>query len=202
MIDADFLSSLGLFLIKDFIKPERCTALRKIISSTTANRARVVDAGKGVLDEETRRTYDHNVDEETRSEIYSQLLSVKPQLENHFGVILDGCVQPRFLAYQVGDFFRRHPDNTMQPDLPDSVKRRKVSVIVFLNDNDEDGIHPETFSGGTLNFYGLLPDPRLKNRSLPLKCRAGLLVAFRSDLDHEVRPITRGERFSVVTWFF
>jgi SM-20-related protein len=202
MVKTDFLSSLGLFVIKDFIEPERCSALRKVIAGTTAKRARVVDKGQQVLDEETRRTYDHFVDDETRSQMHSQLQSVIPQLEKHFDVKLSGCVPPRFLVYHIGDFFLRHPDNTMQPDLPESIKNRKVSVIVFLNDNDEEGTQSETFSGGTLNFYGLLPDARLKNRSIPLKCKEGLLVAFRSDLHHEVRPVTRGERYSVVTWFF
>jgi predicted 2-oxoglutarate/Fe(II)-dependent dioxygenase YbiX len=29
----------------------------------------------------------------------------------------------------------------------------------------------------------------------------GLLVAFRAETLHEVRPVTHGVRFSVVTWF-
>jgi predicted 2-oxoglutarate/Fe(II)-dependent dioxygenase YbiX len=29
-----------------------------------------------------------------------------------------------------------------------------------------------------------------------------LLVGFKSDVKHEVTPVTSGERFTLVTWFF
>lgn len=201
MVEASFLSTLGLFVIDNFLRPEECRVLRQAIKSTSADPAKVVDGGNNVLDQEMRRTYDHNVDDETRSQVHTKLMALKPQLENHFGVKLTGCTQPRFLAYRIGDFFRRHPDNSMRPALPEVIKSRQVSVVLFLNDNDEEADRPETFSGGTLNFYGLFSDSRLRDRSIPLKCKGGLLVAFRSDLDHEVRPITRGERYSIVAWF-
>jgi predicted 2-oxoglutarate/Fe(II)-dependent dioxygenase YbiX len=29
-----------------------------------------------------------------------------------------------------------------------------------------------------------------------------MLVAFRSDVLHQVSPVTKGERFTIVSWFF
>ena len=129
------------------------------------------------------------------------LLSRKRELESHFGVALSDCQQPAFLSYEAGNFFHRHQDNTYAADLPEFIHRRKVSVVVFLNDHCHED-RAETFSGGELTFYGLLNDSRLADKGIPLKCREGLLIAFRSDVKHEVRPVTRGERYTIVTWFY
>lgn len=71
-----------------------------------------------------------------------------------------------------------------------------MSVVVFLND----AAAPITFEGGQLRLYGVL-DPARDDLGVDLEPRAGTLVAFRSDLLHEVTPITAGDRFTVVTWF-
>ena len=201
MVDARFLSRLGLFVKEDFLSAHTCAEYINLARQTPATRAMVADGDKIMLDEETRRTYDVHVGNAAKEAVYSTLLSVRSDLENHFGVQLKDCIYPAFLSYRVGDFFHRHPDNTGNADLPESIKRRKVSVVVFLNDHDEQN-SPETFAGGELTFYGLMSDPRLENKGLPLRSKAGLLVAFRSDLKHEVRPVTHGERFTVVSWFY
>jgi predicted 2-oxoglutarate/Fe(II)-dependent dioxygenase YbiX len=75
-----------------------------------------------------------------------------------------------------------------------------VSVVVFLN---AQATHPveETFEGGALAFYGLMKAPGMEHAGIPLEPEAGLLVAFRSDVMHEVSPVTRGERYTLVSWF-
>ena len=50
-------------------------------------------------------------------------------------------------------------------------------------------------------LYDLLGQPGLKGAGFPLRGQTGLLIAFPSGLPHEVRPVTRGERLTVVTWF-
>ncbi len=105
---------------------------------------------------------------------------------------------PQFLVYRPGDFFRPHRDRAVEPE-DDVTKRRRISIVVFLNGTGET-ILPETFDGGALTFYGLLDDPRLRAVGYPLRAETGLLVAFRSDILHEVTPVSRGERHSVVAW--
>jgi predicted 2-oxoglutarate/Fe(II)-dependent dioxygenase YbiX len=41
-----------------------------------------------------------------------------------------------------------------------------------------------------------------ENVGLPLAGEAGLLIAFPSHLVHSVSPVTAGERYTLVTWFF
>lgn len=60
---------------------------------------------------------------------------------------------------------------------------------------------PQTFGGGALALYGLLNDARGQNYGFPLEPEQGQLIAFRSDLWHEVKPVTHGERFTIVSWF-
>ncbi|TMG81164.1 MAG: 2OG-Fe(II) oxygenase, partial [Betaproteobacteria bacterium] len=48
--------------------------------------------------------------------------------------------------------------------------------------------------GGSLRLY--TPD------ALDIAPRAGMLVAFPSDIPHEVLPVTAGVRDAVVDWFY
>jgi hypothetical protein len=49
-------------------------------------------------------------------------------------------------------------------------------------------------------LYGLL-GPASERHGLPIGGEPGMLVAFRSDVLQEVRPVTRGERQTVVSWY-
>jgi predicted 2-oxoglutarate/Fe(II)-dependent dioxygenase YbiX len=72
---------------------------------------------------------------------------------------------------------------------------------VFLNGSDAG--EPAGYSGGSLTFYGLMDDGAGgESVGLPLAGELGLLVAFPSDLLHSVSPVTAGERYTLVTWFF
>jgi predicted 2-oxoglutarate/Fe(II)-dependent dioxygenase YbiX len=121
-----------------------------------------------------------------------------PALETHFGTPLAGCETPGFLIYDTGAFFAPHKDTG--PDDPPDIRRRLVSAIVFLNQRSlepsDDG-----YDGGTLRFHGLLDGPYWESCPFSFEPDPGMLVAFRSDLLHEVQPVTRGRRFTVVTWF-
>jgi SM-20-related protein len=46
-----------------------------------------------------------------------------------------------------------------------------------------------------------MDDERARSVGFPLIGEAGLLLAFRPNLVHEVTPVTHGERCTVVTWF-
>jgi SM-20-related protein len=200
MIAADFFSRMGLFVIPNFLSHEMCDKLRSSIASAGWKPATVAEHGQDAHDLKYRKTKQHAVDQGSENELHSRLLAIRPQLETHFGVTLNGCRAPVFLSYSVGEFFRPHEDTSDDPDLQEGVKLRKVSAVVFINSNAEDG--PQTFSGGALVFYGLFPDtPELKSRGFPLKPEEGLLIAFSARMMHEVQPVTRGNRYSIVTWY-
>ena len=81
------------------------------------------------------------------------------------------------------------------------MQQRQVSVVLFLNSESEIP-NPDAYAGGSLTLYGLLQEPLWEKYGFSLKGETGLLVAFRSDVFHEVIPVTEGERFTVVSWFF
>jgi predicted 2-oxoglutarate/Fe(II)-dependent dioxygenase YbiX len=132
--------------------------------------------------------------------VLDRLEATRPGLEERFAegaLAWDGL---QVLVYRPGDFFRPHRDRSAEPG-NEVTQRRRVAIVVFLNGAGEASLpDPETFDGGALTFYGLLDDPRLRGVGYPLRAEAGLLVAFRPSVLHEVTPVSRGERHTVVAW--
>ncbi len=101
---------------------------------------------------------------------------------------------PLFCRYRQGGHFRAHRDRS--PDLLDApaVRSRRISLVCLLNDADETRGAP-AFDGGALVLY-----PEFLPVNAPL--RAGSIIAFSSDLLHEVRPVRLGTRYSAVAWLY
>lgn len=198
---ADFFRSLGLFAVKDFFDVAWCERLRLEAFSASKSHATVVKKSLERLDEGVRKTKWARVSAPTTATVKARLLAVKPRLERHFNMKLAGCEEPQFLAYKPGDFFRLHHDNADDPDALAYVRERQVSAVIFLN-SEAEALGPESYCGGALTFYGLMDDPHWKTYGFPLVGERGLLIAFRSDVLHEVTVVTRGERYSIVSWFF
>jgi len=200
MIAAEFFARLGLFVVPNFLSQDICAKLRSALASADWKPAPVAEGSQDTYDEEYRKTKQHTIDNASKEEMHVRLLAIREQLESHFRTPLSGCRAPLFLSYSVGDFFRAHADTTDDIDIPE-IKARKVSAVVFINRNSHEG--PETYSGGALVFYGLFPDdPQLRSRGFPLQPEEGLLIAFPSRMMHEVEPVMRGNRYSIVTWYF
>lgn len=88
--------------------------------------------------------------------------------------------------YPPGSFYAKHLDQFQ------SVAQRKVSVILYLNDDWQ----PQ--DGGLLRIYLEGPED---SRHIDVLPQGGTLVCFLSDrFHHEVLPATR-ERLSVTGWF-
>lgn len=72
------------------------------------------------------------------------------------------------------------PDNNQE--------QRKLSISVLLSD-------PKEFKGGKLQFEDL--DEEENNKILTTQ---GSIVVFPSYMRHRVTPVTKGERYSAVSW--
>lgn len=93
-------------------------------------------------------------------------------------VHIEGDTGYNVLRYKTGDFYKEHVDVTI-----DEVRNYTASVVL----NDE-------FEGGDFSFF---------NRELMYKLTKGDVIVFPSNVvfPHEVIPITKGTRYSIVTWY-
>ncbi|MFB2880455.1 2OG-Fe(II) oxygenase [Floridanema aerugineum] len=202
MPKADFFTSLGLFVVKDFFDLELCDKIRIESRDAVNNAASVLGKdGKYEVIEEIRKIKYSQVSEETINKVNSCLIAVKPKLEEHFKLELTDCETPQFLRYTKGDFYLPHSDSCNTDNAPQSVKNRQVSAVIFLSSESEE-LGEEYYGGGALTFYGLIKDPLWQKYGFSLNGEAGLLIAFRCEIWHEVEPIIFGERYTIVSWFF
>jgi SM-20-related protein len=202
MPSANFFTRLGLFAEPAFLDPDLCSRVCNEMASASRAPATVREAGDAYgVDEETRRTKLAEVPSETASLVEDRLVAIKPALERHFDLELEGVQKLGFLIYGKGDYFRRHVDRGPHADDAEFSKERQVSAVIFLNGESPEPA-PGNYGGGALTFYGLLGNGQGSGVGLPLAPEPGLLIAFASDVIHEVTPVTHGERYTVVTWFF
>ncbi len=201
MPTADFFSRLGLLVLKDFFDAELCARLQSETRLAAGGQAMITRKGTDLIDESVRRTKWVEVPASTNVFVEARLSALKPMLERHFCVVLKGCELPQFLIYKGGDFFLPHQDSQTDPDASTCVRERRVSVAIFLN-GEAQKPKQDFYGGGSLTFYGLIDDdPRWKPCGFGLIGEAGMLIAFRSDVMHEVTPVTHGARYTIVTWF-
>jgi SM-20-related protein len=198
----DFFSRLGVFHIRNFFDAEVCAKLRAEVRSARGVSTMIYKGGFAFgVDEEGRRAKSRKVSDETKLLVKRRLEEVRPSLEAHFGTGLRGIEGPDFLTYKPGDFFLAHRDSNADQDAPETLKDRRVSVVIFLNGESEER-DAAGYSGGSLTIFGMIDAPGWASKGFPLRGREGLLVAFRSELFHEVEPVTSGERHTIVSWFF
>lgn len=101
----------------------------------------------------------------------------------------------QFTKYDVGQFYDWHPDqhHYLYPDDDTNEnmrgKYRKLSTTLLLND-------PSEFEGGDLEFHFNMKETE-KATKLNSK---GSLIVFPSFVYHRVTPVTKGTRYSLVSW--
>ena len=106
---------------------------------------------------------------------------------------LDGCDSIQYGTYSDGGFYDWHVDEEAEIEpINGKYLVRKLSMTIWLNDPDE-------YEGGEFDIE--IKGPREDIRYETLKLSKGSIVIFPSDKWHRVRPVTSGERKSLVTWF-
>ncbi|WP_457154618.1 2OG-Fe(II) oxygenase [Mesorhizobium sp. P5_C1] len=145
---------------------------------------------------EVRRTRRAEVSPATEALVNALLARQKAALERHFGLALGNAEKPQFLHYREGDFFVPHQDGNT-PLIHDESRFRRISAVIFLNHQSDDP-SPANYAGGSLVLHGPYSGPHLR---VAMPALPGSLVAFRSETTHEVTPVTRNERFTIVSWY-
>ena len=102
----------------------------------------------------------------------------------------DWSESSQFTKYTKGQYYGWHIDSM---EIPTKGKIRKLSSIVLLSD-------PSKYKGGNLQF-------NFKNKELSnniVNCKElknrGTIVVFPSFLWHRVKSVTKGIRYSLVSW--
>lgn len=93
----------------------------------------------------------------------------------------------QFARYDVGDFYDYHQDaghNIVEYEK----ETRKLSMTVQLSD-------PNTYEGGNFYFYN-----GHKDETEPEIQEQGSILVFDSRMWHRVSPVTKGVRYSLVSW--
>jgi len=195
-----FFQQLGLFILPRFLDTDCCVEFCRQMAAAPAEKALITTShGEERLDLYSRKVDSSILPKEITTPLKQRLLEIQPALEQHFGIRLAGCESPEFLVYHPGDFFKPHRDGGGS-EVNDDIRRRRVSVVIFLNRESQEPAE-DAYGEGHLTFYGLLEGPQWEKCAFPLNAEPGLLIAFRSDKWHEVKPVSHGRRFTVVTWF-
>jgi predicted 2-oxoglutarate/Fe(II)-dependent dioxygenase YbiX len=196
MIEFDAKSHFDLHIVKDFLDAATCRRLSSEMHRSPSKPALTYGKSESaVIDERVRRVVQVLPSAETIDLIQGRLREYRLALEQRFGIRISECESAQFLRYRVGDFFVAHQDGNTGLLKLKSDEGRRVSVSIFLNCESEVA-RTDTYGGGSLVFSDWRHDRRFQ-----LQGEAGTLVAFRSGITHEVTPVTRGERYAIVTWF-
>ena len=188
-----------LYLLRSFFDAETCREIIAEMRRSPVSPATVYGRGEsGSVDERVRKAARLVPSRESVERVRRRLLECRDGVGEHFGISLGGCEEPQFLRYLVGDFFVAHQDGNTGMLRSDREQSRKVSVVVFLNDQSE-APGGDAYCGGSLVFSDWRGGRG--RRELALSGEAGTLVAFRSETTHEVIPVTHGERYSIVSWY-
>lgn len=174
--------------VNNFLTPEECKA--------------IVGSGENNLDLQVAKTEDHQVHQDLRkSEIswldpngehawlFNRIRDCTNDINAHwFGYNLIGFEGIQFTKYSYNkdghpDYYSSHKDTALLP----GGTIRKLSFTIQLSD-------PETYDGGDVVLYSSLTD------SLALTGALGSISFFPSYTIHEVRPVTKGIRYSLVGW--
>tara|TARA_R100000005_G_C4886773_1_gene135658 strand:+ start:107 stop:640 length:534 start_codon:yes stop_codon:yes gene_type:complete len=106
--------------------------------------------------------------------------------KNHFGFDINGFQrQIQFTQYAPGDFYTWHID--ADPDLLCEPLTRKLSIVMCLSSKDD-------YEGGELEIA--YPS----QFKFTFKLDYGEVIIFPSVMQHRVRKLISGERFSLVGW--
>ena len=161
---------------------EECIKIVKSIKKQSKLLTKGKTIGKEVADVRKSNIFWIGANEDT-AWIYERLTSIITDLNNrYFKFDLYGIVEAlQFTNYKApGDKYGKHLDKSTNHLI------RKLSVSVQLTD-------PKEYKGGELMLYPA-EEPYL------MKKEQGSLSLFPSYVLHEVTPVTKGERNSLVTW--
>ena len=174
--------------MKPIFTPEQCQMIINAGRSEPRNNAEVGNEKGikgGVYDTKTRTSRISWIPFKKMTEMYKQIEQTMKQTNgNHFG--FDGMQiteMAQYTEYPEGGFYDWHVDNDVNFQHEPPV--RKISMTCLLSPEHE-------FEGGDLE---LIKEGKVA------KIIQGQAIFFASFIRHRVKPVTKGNRKSLVMWF-
>jgi len=196
---SQLIDKYDLLLTHNFLNAVTCRQLIQEAQAFGSHSATVYGQNdSGHVNDRVRKATRLIMPPATTEFVNDRLMEHKKTVEDRFSISLNSCEEPQFLRYDVGDFFVAHQDGNTGLLQLKSDRERRISVVIFLNQQSAEP-HPDSYSGGSLKFTDYRAQPDYREFCLPSE--AGTLVAFRSELTHEVTPVTHGKRYSIVSWY-
>ena len=196
------------FVFTDVIDNKTCNKLKRLGAKQWETAG--VDIKKGTTDKErkTGRKPKVGVDKKTRITdvawtndqwVYDTIWPFMMEANEQAGwkYEIKSAESSQLTRYKKGGFYNFHRDGTgchmskynnpTNAFMHDHV--RKISMTVLLN---------KSFEGGNFEFTSYA---REECTIAPVEMNQGDVIVFPSFMEHRVAPITKGIRYSLVTWF-
>ena len=186
---------MDLFTADDVLDEATCKWIQRAMDAGSHAPAEVLHDAIDV-EVATRRATDIEVGDDVIAMVESRLDAHREAIAAFFGVRLDGREGCGFLRYDAGGFYGPHIDRADVPSWPDAA-RRAITMVVFLNSSSDADVDGE-FAGGCLRLF----PHGLDAKSIDVSARRGTLVAFLASIPHEVTPVTRGRRDTIIDWCY
>ena len=181
----DSLSSHGLYVWDNFLNKDEVQAIKECIPDTLQD-ARIGHLGSLQDNKNIRGDLTVWLDPEMGApiaEYMAKMDAIRLELNREFYLGLQNF-ETHFSRYPSGTFYKKHTDN------PRSQNRRKITSVLYLNEDWKEG------DGGELVVYD-----KDDNIVLTLAPLAGRIILFKADdFPHEVLP-TIQTRESITGWF-
>jgi predicted 2-oxoglutarate/Fe(II)-dependent dioxygenase YbiX len=186
--------------IAAFLSPGECLDLTREMDASFQQQAEVWLGDDFGVNPESRLSTIATLSGATEEFVMDRLWGVMAQLEERYACEVSHLSAVTALIYGRGGHFAAHSDGGVDENPPPEIARRRVSVVVALNDGAS--ASPD-FTGGDLRFYphcapGAAPGPA--DEVIAVRSRPGLLIAFPSPMVHQVMPVAEGCRYSLALW--
>jgi len=157
------------------------------------NPSTVIHSDRPYSDSKQRSSQSLVLTDERTPEVFAYYDTLCRAVEGNFILTYQRFINPHaitlsgsgyeLLRYGPGDYFHEHVDAVVGHPI---LATRRLAVVAFCNDD---------FEGGELHF---------SRQEVMIKPETGALVIFPASFTHPhaSKPIVRGLKYSLVTWFF
>ena len=169
---------------ENFLSESQCVKLMRYLERNEPTISELAgNYDNNIMNKEVRDNQEVKINDEKLNNKLKMLF----ELANHsiFKYNIQELESVKILKYGVGGKYKWHTDCGAK-----ETSTRKLTAIVQLSDETN-------YEGGDLEF-GITDDSGEKNYTAPRT--RGSIIIFPSFLSHRVTPITKGRRYSLITW--